>query len=189
MPVTIDRKLNLVVPVETQDGKTYYVHIAPLSRQVFQQNFRILTLTFDGCYSLGMAGPRQAALVLQELATNSGTDISSLQAEMRRGANVLVPTAQGYDVCPWEEAVARNLFDEDDLAEVEGAITFFTVASAVHRRKELKTTIDLLRGLWSAQESSSTPMAFANSLKTSTAPAPSASSTEPLAPSQPQVPY
>ena len=67
----IDRRtLSLVVPVDQEDGKTLYVHISSLSREVFEQNYRIIGQTINLLYAegLGVGAPRLAALALKDLA-------------------------------------------------------------------------------------------------------------------------
>ena len=170
----IDRKLNLVVPVYDDEGdKTYYVHAMPLSREVFEQHFKLLAKTFNALYAqgLGIAGPRVAALTLKSVAKEDGDGTgAALLAEMHRLANVLVPKGSGgYEMVPWEEALAKNFFSEDDAAEVENALTFFIVASCMHKKREMPGVMDVLNGNWGADTSPLPPMEYASSLRTSTA--------------------
>ena len=170
MAVTIDKKLNLVVPIDHDDGKTYYVHVIPLSRQVFEQHYELIALTLDKVFTLGLMGPRTAAVALRDIAKRAGRlqEVNdNLIPEMHRGANVLVPQAGGYDIMPWDEALGKKLFTDDDAADVESALTFFTVASAMNQKKA-GDLLGMTGQLWGAELSSSTPMGYANSLKTST---------------------
>ena len=60
-PIKIDRKLNLIVPIDDLNGKTYYVHVMPISREVFEQNFMFLGRAYSAMFEeLGMVGPRFA---------------------------------------------------------------------------------------------------------------------------------
>ena len=65
--VSIDKRLNLVVPIDRDDGTILYVHSTPLPRPVFERYVRVIAKTFaeivTGGYSAA-AGPRIAALLL-----------------------------------------------------------------------------------------------------------------------------
>lgn len=170
----IDRKLNLIVPIDHDDGKTYYVHSTPISREVFEQNFVLLGKTFNATYAqgLGIAGPRLVALTMKRVATEMGqwdAVQAGLIADIHRRSTVLVPNEVGsMEVVPWTEAVAKKLFSEDDAREVDNALCFFTLASAMHKKAEMDEVEFALKIGWGAEMSSSTPMAYAASLKTST---------------------
>lgn len=178
----IDRKtLALVAPVTQEGGQTLYVHIRPLSREVFEQNYKIIGQTINLLYAegLGVGAPRLAALALKDLATRQKIwpEVEAgLVAEMHRGASVIAAGETGrYEVFLWDDAVARGVISAEDALEVDGAITFFTVACCMHTRKELADILATLSGMWGAQESYSTPTEFASSLRTSTAPEPTPS--------------
>lgn len=175
----IDRKtLSLIVPVDREDGRTLHVHIRPLSREAFEQNYKIIGQTINLLYAegLGVGAPRLAALALKDLALKQKIwpEVEAgLVAEMHRGASVIAPNEQGrYETFLWDDAVARGVISTDDALEVDGAITFFTVACCMHTRKELTNILETLSGMWGAQESYLTPTEFASSLKTPTAPEP-----------------
>lgn len=174
----IDSKLNLIVPVERENGQTIYVHSTPISREVWEQNFLVISKTFAGIYAEGLnihTGPRIAALMLKRIAQQmdawdgpNGIE-STLVAEIRRLTNVVMPSDSGWTTIPMQEAVNRKLFDADDLSEVDNAITFFIVASAMHKKKEAGDVIRGAARLWGAQTTSLNSTAYAASLPTSTA--------------------
>ena len=175
----IDRKtMALVVPVDQEGGKTLYVHIRPLAREVFEQNYKLIGQTINLLYAegLGIGAPRLAALALKDLAIKQKIwpEVEAgLVAEMHRGASVLAVGESGrYETFMWDDAVVRGVISADDALEVDGAITFFTVACCMHTRKELTDILATLSGMWGAQESSLTPTEFANSLRTPIAPEP-----------------
>lgn len=171
----IDRKrLNLIVPIDREDGKTLYVHIAPLSEEVFSQHFMLIGQTFNAFYAdeLGVGAPRLAAMLLKKIATEQRIwpqTEAGLVAEMHRGATVLAPDANGaYQQFLWDEASTHDVLSADDRREVDGVIVYFTVVSCMGTREALNRFIAGLIGTLQAQASSSAPMEFANSLKTST---------------------
>ena len=171
----IDERLNLIIPIEYAGG-TAYAHAMPLSREVFETHFFILSKTFAAIYAEGLshiAGPRVAALLMKRIAVAakiwdgpSGVE-QSLVAEMRRLTSVILPTSAGWETVPYHEVVERGLIDADDISEVENALTFFIVASAMHQRKELPTILGGAARIWGAQISSLSITAFAASLPTS----------------------
>ena len=100
----IDRSLNFVMPVERENG-TIYVHSMPISRQVFEANFLPISKTFTRLYTDGIgttSGPRVAALMLREVATEMGIADKierELFAEIRRLTNVILPGNTGCRRC------------------------------------------------------------------------------------------
>jgi hypothetical protein len=173
----LNEKLNLVIPIYDADDKiSAYAHSTPISREAFEDSFVLISKTFSAIHGEGLgsiAGPRVASLILREVAKRNDDKAGTLTAaaltlmnEIRRLTNVLTPGPNGWTMIPFEEAA--KTIDPDDLSEVENAIVFFIVYSAMHKRQTLK---DLLTGaakMWGAQVSSLTPTAFAASLPTST---------------------
>lgn len=170
----IDRKLNIVVPVDTEDGKTVYVHSAPIGREVFETYFLPLSKTFAAIYAEGLgsiAGPRIASLMLKRVAGDMGVGEEverGLLAEIRRLTNLVMQGEQGWETVPFQLAVDRKMLDADDMAEIENALVYFTVASSMHKRKDLGPILDGALKLWSGSTSSLDCTEFAASLTTST---------------------
>lgn len=102
----IARDLNLVLPVDTDSG-TVYVHSTPISYEVFEKYFLVLTKTFSAIYQEGLntiGGPKAAALLLKRIAMQTmgderGTNAwegpdgveNGLMNEIRRLTNVVMP--------------------------------------------------------------------------------------------------
>ena len=169
----INAKLNLVVPLFRGDNPYAFVHSMPLSRDTFEANYLLISKTFKSIHDEGLgviAGPRVAHLLLREIAArNEMTDAyTALMNEIRRLSNVVIGSRDGWEVVPYHEAVTKKLLDDEDYSEVEGAIVFFIVASAMYRRLVLGTVLEGATGIWSAQTSSLNVTAFASSLPTST---------------------
>jgi hypothetical protein len=173
----IDRKLNLVIPVERDSGETIYVHSMPLGREVFERYFLVISKAFATIYSEGLgfvAGPRVAAMLIRRVAEElkawdgpEGVQVG-LVAEMRRLSNVLAPGARGWETIPLQEAVDKGFINADDASEVENAIAFFTVASCMHRRAELRDVLEGSSKLWGAHITSLGCTEYSASLPTST---------------------
>lgn len=172
--MNIDRKLNLVVPVQRDDGVQIYVHASPISREAFDANFLIIAKTFTELYNSGLghiAGPRVAAKLLRKEAEAMGQPQAveqGLFAEIRRLSNVLAPSEQGWTTTPFQAAISQNLINAEDVDIVENILTFFTLASAMHTKKDLKTVLEAASGLWDAQVTLLNATGFADSLRTST---------------------
>ena len=194
----IDRKtLNLVIPITdgvktVKDPKTNtekvvdkvvaYVHAAPISRDIFELYFLPLSQTFAKIYSDGLgvvAGPRVAALLLKKTAQDMGMwegpggVEAGLVQEIKRLANVLIATDKGWEERPYYQAVQAGELSPDDASEVDNALAFFTVVSAIHKKSELPLILEGAARLWGAETTSFNCTEFKNSLTTSTPPAPS----------------
>ena len=172
----IDRKLNLVLPLEEED-RTLYVHSMPISRPVFERYFRVISKTFNEIYTGGhgvISGPRVAAMLLKSNAETMGEWDGEagvergLMAEIRRLTNVVALTGNGWESVPYEVARKEGMLDDDTASEVENVIVFFIVASSVHLKAELPAILKTLSGLWNVRVESSNCTDFASSLATST---------------------
>lgn len=187
----LNEKLHLVLPLFDGNETIYaYVHSAPISREVFEANFFLLSKTFTAIFAEGLgeiAGPKVASLVLRKIAKqhNDEAGATALMNEVHRLTNVLVRGPGGWVMTPFQECVDKGTIDADDLAEVVNAVCFFIVVSALTKRQ---TRRDMLTGaarLWGAQIESSDCTAFAASLKTSTETANTGASPKPAS----SVPY
>ena len=96
---------------------------------------------------------------------------TALVEEIRRLTLVVVPAERkgGWQTIPLGVAVERGFLTADDRAEVENAIVFFIVNSAVLPRAQRREMLEEASNLWGARISSSTPSEFAASLPKSTA--------------------
>jgi hypothetical protein len=159
----IDNKLNLVIPVDTDNG-TLYVHATPISRETFEQYALLIGQTFATIYRQRLelvAGPRLAMILLRKCAKDlgvmEGPDRQHLEpaqyliAEIRRLTNVMVPSEKGFQIYPLQDAIDHEILTPDDISEVEGAVVFFMLSSAMHLRKDLPAILAGMTSLWDAQ--------------------------------------
>jgi hypothetical protein len=87
---------------------------------------------------------------------------------IRRLTTVAVPAAGGgWENVPLHVAVNRKFLSADDQHEVENAIVFFIVNSAMLPRQSRAETLEAAVGLWGARLSSSNSSDFTASLKKS----------------------
>jgi hypothetical protein len=171
--VKLNRKLNLVMDIETGDGLVH-VHSVPISREVFEDNFLVISRAFTAVYTNGLGpvtGPRVAALLLKQEAETLGVwqkTQQSLMAEIYRLTNVVAPGPTGWETLPFDVAKKRGVLDDSDAAEVENCIVYFTCASSIHLRAEMAVAIEGLKTLWGAQTTSSNVTEYTRSLPIST---------------------
>jgi hypothetical protein len=172
--ISINRRLNLVLPVETDSGKIW-VHSVPISREIFESNYMLLTKTLSTLYVNGIGpsfAPRVARLTLRDTAKemDEENDISAnLIQEIYRITNFLMPNKENiWQTIPFYEVKNKKLVDEQTLSEVENAIIYFIVASALHLRSELQMAYQGLKSSWNAQITSLNVTEYGNSLATLT---------------------
>jgi hypothetical protein len=167
--VKINRRLNLVLSIEGEKGRVH-VHSVPISRSVFEDNWLVISRTLSATYmnKLGpVMGPRVAALALRDEAKEMGIwegVQNSLLQEIKRLTNVIVPSERGWETLPYGEAIKRGWLDEDQVAEVENSLVYFTCASWMHPREQFITVMDGMRTLWGAQTTSSNVTEYQRSL-------------------------
>lgn len=170
----IDRRLRLVIPVDETARGTIYIHTQPLSLEVFEQYFEVISIAHGLLYQQGqsvLSGPRIAAMHIRKAADRLGQ-----RAEVDQGlfpaieqlTNVAsLEEGKGWTMTPYYNAKAW--LDDDDRSRVENAIAFFIINSAVMPPSQLPSLFGLMASLWGAQTTSSNSTDFAAGLKTSIA--------------------
>lgn len=174
----IDKRLNIVVEVENEEGRSIFVHATPISNEIFEKYFMVIAQAFSAINGENMgvaAGPRIAALMLQKVAQDAGVWDTpggvqqGLIEEIKRLAVAVVPTEKGWDSLPLDSAIKGELISPEDVSEVMNILVFFTVSSAMHRRTVLSAVLKVATLLWGAQITSQNSTEFKTSLPTSTA--------------------
>jgi len=119
--VNLNKKLNLVIPVE-RDGGLVYVHSMPISREVFERYFMTIAKTFGRIMVEGLArtSPRIAMLMLRKTAQDDGNWTGTggvelgLVSEIRRLTSVLLPIQTGgWGQISWHDAVREKRLDDE----------------------------------------------------------------------------
>ena len=152
----LNKALNLVIPVETDNG-IIYVHSTPISRAIFEQYFLVISKTFSGIFSHGLgalAGPRIAYLMLKQTAQELGMwegqqgVEKGLINEIIRLSNIVITGENGWETIPLDTAIKHGKIDSDTLSEVEGELVFFTCISCMNKANQalmiLETVSDQL---------------------------------------------
>jgi hypothetical protein len=173
----IKKNLNLVIPVDYEKGGQIFVHSTPISREIFEQYFLVISKTFANIFSQGLgaiSGPRVAYLMLKHTATELGmwsgpTGVyNGLVNEIVRLSNVVMPDKDGWKTIPLQVAITKKLIDEDTLSEIEGELVFFTCVSKMNKAAQAESIMETATGLWGSQITSLNCTEFKNSCVIST---------------------
>ena len=147
----IDRKLNLVMQIQTAKNGMIHVHSASIGREIFEQFYLELGKVFSQCFDsvnqahLALSAPQLAYPALKSIAIKAGNWDGvggvkfGLVNEIIRLTNVLIANEKGWESLPLDTAVKRELLDEDEEAEILSSLVFFTAISKV-APKDLKNS-------------------------------------------------
>jgi len=192
----IDERRHLVLPVvvdkvtSKQDGKDVteevvriYAYHSPLSREVFEANYRILAATKSalagkGSHYLMSSGPRIAALTLKDegkkdaavrgLFDSDGnpddSETKALFAEIKRLTTILCPGANGWDMLPVDVAINQGKIDAEDWEEAASSVVFFTCHYAMARKADRETVARATASILASSITSLAPMEYVGSL-------------------------
>jgi len=161
-----------------------YAYHIPISRLVFEQNYRIIggTLAMLQSKSVGTNVVDVATLALKDvgrrdarewglpegLSIEDGGMAVPLLAEIKRLTYIIAASPSGYESIPAEIALARNVISPEDWEEAEAALVFFTVGYSTKLRN-LPTVAEDLAFPLSGSITSLVPTEWAASLSTSSA--------------------
>ena len=166
----IDKRLNLVIPVDTESG-TIYVHATAIGVEVYNQFFDIISRTYGAIMSsneLRPVGVRVAARKMQEIAEREGTwgEVKkSLIGEILRLTNICAP---GSEIVMSSDAKQRGVIDSETANEVENELVFFTLASWVPKRIQVNPILVNFSQMWDSLVTSSACTEYQASLQTAT---------------------
>jgi len=169
----IDRKLHIVIPIEVEDG-IVYVHAKAIGADIFDRFYKPIAKAHSAMYfdKLGpFSAPKVADKYLRDVSQELGIweEVQrGLIAEIHRLTNVIRMTDKGWESVPYEEVRKKKLLEPEDLAQIEAALVFFTLGSAMYPARERRAIIDSAISLWNARTESLNSTDFMNSLATST---------------------
>lgn len=196
----IDESRNIVLPVVTEtirkkikgkdvSEKIVRVHAfhTPISRAVYEQNFRVLAATKSALASKGShylmgSGPRVAALTLADEGRKDAAErgrfnedgnvvdeeTPALLAEIKRLTTILCPGQNGWEMLPVDVAINQEKIDGEDWEEVASSIVFFSCHYSIARKSDREVTAQTMAHFLSGSITSSTPTEFVDSLQKST---------------------
>ena len=195
----IDDNLNLVFPIRTEsrseekDGQkidrdipVVYAFHTPITREVFEANFRVLSLAKAQIYGKGLSfamgtGPLIASLVLKEEAKRDAEErdlpnpdqaAKSLLMELKRLTMIVGPSEQGFKPLPVDAALSSGMIDPEEWEEAESMLVFFTVTSCLVKKSKKKSVMDSASFILGGGLVSLTCMEWAASSRTSIPDAP-----------------
>ncbi len=190
----INDALHLVVPVG--DKQAFHV---PISREVFEVNYRILAATKAALSSKGIyyqmdAGPRIASLTLLDEARKDAeerdntddegqgrdTAARAILAEIKRLTTVLCPGPAGFDPLPVDAAIQGGHIDTDDWREAESSLVFFTCLYALAPKARRAETAEAVASILQASTTACSLSEYASSLPSLTTQGPSTKATSSL---------
>jgi len=183
---TINRKLNIVLPIARQDRTTLYVHATPVLTETFETYYMVLAKTWADFLQNGLdprISPSVAMLTLKRIAkeTQRASGINwwdgpdgvggdrGLIAEITRLSNVIAKAdGKGWGTLPLQQALDQGLVDEDEKREILNLLVFFTVVSHVVPKRDREGMIMVVGKIYDLATTSCSVTEYAASLKTST---------------------
>jgi hypothetical protein len=167
--VKIDNKLNLVLTINDSGGDIY-IHSTPISKDVFEQYYLVLSRAYAFIYSKGMylTAPRIAHLVIKQIAEEEGVSESvnnGLINDVIRRSNVIYPSSNGYVTTPLSNALSSKLISDDQFSDVKGMLFFFIVVSAVAQKELIEPSMLQITDLWGYATTYSNVTELKNSLQ------------------------
>lgn len=185
--------LNVVIPVRSDEsGARVHAYHIPISREVFEANYRHLAATKahlagKGIYYQMDSGPRIAAMVLRDEVRRDAETAGDLDdsgkpsdkaavalfAEIKRLTTILAPTANGWESIPVDRAIQTDAIDREEWDEALSALVFFTCHYALGRKVDRPRIAEATASLLRASITSSPLSEYASSLARSMQAAPS----------------
>lgn len=166
----INKKLNLQITLQNEDGQDFTIYSQPVAREVFNKFYLPLSRMFTEITAMNLLvmAPQVAANMLQDIAKdlNMLEDVKSFMAELRRLTSVITATDAGWQPVPLDVAINRELLDDDDLALIEGSLVFFTAVSFIAVKQDRGPLLNGAAAMWGLQTTSSDITALLNSLPT-----------------------
>lgn len=159
MTVSIDKNLNLLITVDREGGEALHVHCQPISYDVFQRYWLVLSKVYTALTTQGLGaigGAVCAHLLLEDVARNTlradgrnwweGADgvEHGLLDEIVRLSNVMtLEGEQGWQPTMLSVARSRGLFSDEEWGEVLAQATFFSV---IWRTAPKRNRVGVVRG-------------------------------------------
>ena len=168
----IDKRLNLVIPIERETG-TVYVHSMPISAEVFDRYYLPIARTYADISRSGIvfiSAPRVAAKMLKKTAIELGVwegpegVEAGLVGEMRRLSSVITLGDNGWQQTMLDIALKREAITAEEYSDVENMLTFFMVSCSLERGMELQAVLAFVCRAWRVQTTLSNATEFRASL-------------------------
>lgn len=180
----IDDHLRIVIPI----SKGINAYHTPISREVFEIHYRIISATQARIFGKGLLYAAQSGTMIARLRLLDEGRIDAaergefddngdpkdggaldLLKEIKRLTMILAPGTDGYDFLPVDVAISTGVIDTDDWLEVESSILFFTCPYAIAKKKKKSVIAKAICGVMEASTTSLDPTEWIASLPKSTA--------------------
>jgi hypothetical protein len=180
----IDRKLNLVIPIDRGDESKLWVHVTPIRKEIFEAYHLVLAKTFSAFAQNGLdprSAPSVGALILKSIAQGTQRDNDAgnwwdgddgvggragLLAEIVRMSNCLVGTDKGLQMTPLQEALDKSMVTDEEKAEVMNLLVFFTAASLIAPRNDRPILVRGMAAVYNLESTYSNFTEWSTSLRT-----------------------
>jgi hypothetical protein len=176
----IDRKLNLVIPIETENHGVAHIHSVSISREIFEQFYLELGKVYSQCFDnknpeyFILSAPQLAYPALKAIAMKSetwdgnGGVQQGLISAIISLTTIIISGKNGWETFPLNTAIQRGMIDEDEKAEVLSSLVFFTVIYKVAPKELRKSFMEMAASLRRWHLTSSDFMEYKNGLPTLT---------------------
>lgn len=169
----IDKSLNLIVPIKSNDGEIYFHH-TPILRETFKKYSLVICKTFTELLQNGLelTGAKIAAMQLEEVAIKIGKwegkegVKDGLMEEITRLTNIICLTQNGWETLPVSIAISRDYVSEEDWEEAKQRIVFFTLICAMTTQAVKEDLLSIMNSSWGTRTESLSCMEFIASLQT-----------------------
>lgn len=178
--IAIDRRLNLRVTLPRGDGGGIFAHVTPISTEVFELYWKLISKTFTELAVDGLAdavGARVAAMALRDVGSRmvpralpgehqQRNPADDFLAEIRRLTQVFLPGAKGLESLMLDDAIMMQRIQQEEVKRIEGAAAFFSLIYSM-RPEDLVLIAPHSFKMWHAQLESLTATELLHSLRTS----------------------
>lgn len=171
----ITNDLRVKLPI----SETVTAYHSPISREIYEANFKLLgetkiALIGDNIRHAYMASGDSVLYLRQcgqEMAAKAGGSgdfgAAALLADIKRLTLIIAPGPQGWGVVPVDVALSSSIITDDEWADAEAALVFFTAWMAGVSRRERLKQINLSAQLIGGSTTSSSPAELISTLQQS----------------------
>lgn len=175
----LNKKLNIVIPIDTEQHGQIFVHSAPIGREVFEMFYSELGQVFTQCFDsiskshMALSAPQLAYPALKKIAMNAGNWEGqsgvrlALINEIVRLTNVSICGEKGWDMLPLDTVIKRAMLEEDEESEVISSLVFFTSISLVAPKPLRVSFLEMAGSIRNWELTSLDCTAYMNGLRTS----------------------
>jgi hypothetical protein len=175
------------------DGAEYHVFASAIPSRVARKYWQIINNAMGELHSSALeakTAPKFAAEAVRSAARALGPMAEAeveknFIGEIRRLAMVVLPKDNGWDEMMLDEAISKELLEDDEIDEILNLLVFFTAALSFYALSERAVVVSGAVALWNGRTTSSSFTEWRGSLPTSTPAASSGETTTGASPTPP----